>query len=125
MNDLRAGGTVIGLGQALVPAVMVVDLVAGDGEQPRPETVAGPVPAEVGQPRQERAEQLLHHIGGILLAQAGAAAPAVQHRPVEADQAAPGVRVVGADAVQQGQGGDGGRPVPRGRNRFGHGSFPR
>src|SRR5262245_29577347 len=87
-----------------LPAKVVVDLVLRNDPQPAAKGILGKFLAKRGNLGRDRLEDVLEHVGRVLVREGQFATPVVDERCVQQDQAIPGGRVIGFDSTEKTQG---------------------
>src|SRR5262249_39768934 len=101
LHLLQGVGAALRLGLGLMSPIVINQLVSGDTTQPTSERAAGPVALKVLQPGGDRLEDMLGDVIGIRALHAPAAAPVANERPIEPDQAVPGLLVPVTGSLEQ------------------------
>src|SRR6185295_17567660 len=89
----------------------VVELVAGDGEQPRAELPLLRVILELADGARHRAHDFLRHVRGVRLLQSALAAEAIDQRRVDGDELLPGIAAFRVAHAQEETRPGGGCPI--------------
>jgi hypothetical protein len=91
-----------GLGLSLLPTEEVADLVAGDRQEPTPESILSTVLAKVPDVTCHSSKDFLEHVSPVLGLELMLPTPVVHQRAVQIDQALPGFPILGRlDAFQE------------------------